>query len=105
MLPESINGLRLRIKALLRRRQLERDLADELEFHLAMREQKLAESGLSAEEAPHAARRQFGNATSAKETSRELWTFPFAETLWQDIFAHQSVRVVICVPCSPTSLL
>jgi putative ABC transport system permease protein len=85
MLPESINGLWLRIKALFRRRQLDRDLDDELAFHLAMREQKLAESGVTAEEAPHAARRQFGNATRAKEANRELWTFPFAETLWQDI--------------------
>jgi predicted permease len=85
MLPESINGLWLRIKALFRRRQLERDLDDELAFHLAMRERKLAESGVTPEEAPHAARRKFGNATRAKEANRELWTFPFAEALWQDI--------------------
>ncbi len=85
MLPESIHGLWLRIKALFHRRRLERDLAEELEFHLAMREEKLADSGVAAEEAPHAARRQFGNATRAKESSRELWTFPLAETLWQDI--------------------
>ncbi len=85
MLPESIHGPWLRIKALFRRRRLDRDLDDEIQFHLAMREQKLGESGVSAEEAPRVARRQFGNATRAKESSRELWTFPLAETLWQDI--------------------
>jgi predicted permease len=73
------------MKALLRRRQLDRDLDDELQFHLAMGEQKLTESGVPAEEARYGARREFGNATQAKEASRELWTFPSLETLWQDI--------------------
>jgi predicted permease len=85
VVPEWIIALWLRIKALFRRGQLDRDLNDELRFHLAMREQKLAESGVPAEEAPYAARREFGNATEAKEMNREMWTFPFLETLWQDI--------------------
>jgi predicted permease len=85
MLPETIHGLWLRIKVLFRRRKLERDLDDELQFHLAMREEKLAESGVPAEEARHAARRRFGNSTRAKEANRELWTFPLLENLWQDI--------------------
>jgi predicted permease len=85
VLPELITAIWLRIKTLFRRRQLDRDLDDELQFHLAMREQKLAESGASAEEARYAAQREFGNATQAKETNRDLWTFPFLETLWQDV--------------------
>jgi putative ABC transport system permease protein len=85
MLSDWVSAFWLRIKALLRRRQLDRDLDDELEFHLAMREQKLAESGLSTEEARYSARRQFGNAAEAKEVNREMWTFAFLETLWQDI--------------------
>jgi hypothetical protein len=40
LVPEWIIALRLRIKALFRRRQLDRDLHDELQFHLAMREQR-----------------------------------------------------------------
>ena len=60
MLSERISALWLRWKALVRRRELDRDLDDELAFHLAMREQKLREQGV-AEEAPYAARRQFGN--------------------------------------------
>jgi putative ABC transport system permease protein len=85
VLPELITAIWLRIKALLRRRQLDRDIDDELQFHLAMREQKLAESGVPADEARFAAQREFGNATQAKEANRELWTFPSLETLWQDI--------------------
>jgi putative ABC transport system permease protein len=84
MLPERISGIWLRIKALFRRRRLERDLEDELEFHLAMRRQKLVEQGMPPEEARYAARRAFGDPTHAREYSRELWTFPFLESLAQD---------------------
>ncbi|MCL5670273.1 MAG: ABC transporter permease, partial [Acidobacteria bacterium] len=37
------------------------------------------------EEARYAARRAFGNSTQTKESNREMWTFPFLETLWQDL--------------------
>ncbi len=85
MLPESINELWLRIKALVRRRRLERDLDDELRFHLAMREQKLVESGVAPEEARRAARLSLGNPVALQEETREVWKLPFLETLWQDI--------------------
>ncbi|HMD86416.1 MAG TPA: ABC transporter permease [Terriglobia bacterium] len=85
MLSERISALWLRMKALVRRRELDRDLDDELQFHLAMREQKLREQGVAAEEAPYAARRQFGNVTRLKETSRELWDFRWLETFAQDL--------------------
>jgi putative ABC transport system permease protein len=85
MLSERISALWLRSKALVRRRQLDRDLDEELQFHLAMREQKLREQGVTAEEAPYAARRQFGNATRLKESSRELWGFCGLENFAQDL--------------------
>jgi predicted permease len=85
MLRERISAFWLRAKALFRRRELDRDLDDELQFHLAMREQKLREQGVAAEEAPYAARRQFGNVTRLKETSRELWGFRWLETFVQDL--------------------
>jgi hypothetical protein len=46
MILEWITALWLRIKALFRRRQLDRDLDDELQFHLAMRAVNLADSDL-----------------------------------------------------------
>lgn len=85
MLAEWITGLVLRIMVLLRHGQLDRDLDDELHFHLAIREEKLTESGVPAEEARYVAQREFGNAPQAKEANRDLWTFPFLESLWQDI--------------------
>jgi hypothetical protein len=75
----------LRLKALVNRRRLERDLDDELAFHVAMREEKIASGGTSSEDAHYAARQRFGNTTSLKESTREMWTFTWLETLWQDV--------------------
>jgi predicted permease len=75
----------LRVKALLKRRQLDRDLEDELRFHVAMREEKLKAAGLDPEEARYASKRRFGNRSSLQETCREMWTFVWLEDLWQDV--------------------
>ncbi|MGD0220837.1 MAG: ABC transporter permease [Terriglobia bacterium] len=96
MFRERIHDFWLRVKALVRRRELDRDLDDELQFHLAMREQKLREQGVAAEEAPYAARRQFGNVTGLKETSRELWGFRGFEILLQDV--RYGARQLRCNP-------
>jgi predicted permease len=76
---------RLRIKALVNRRRLERDLDEELQFHLAKIAEKNRYLGFSAEEAPAAARRRFGNVSLLKEDCREMWIFSWLETLWKDI--------------------
>jgi predicted permease len=75
----------LRITALRKREQLDRDLEDEVAFHLAMREQKNQENGIDSTEARYAARRQFGSVAGVKERSREMWTFVSLESLWQDV--------------------
>jgi putative ABC transport system permease protein len=80
---ESLNSIWLKWRALLHRRQLERDLEDEMRFHLAMREERLRAAGDA--DAQHAAQRQFGNVDSLKETCREVWSFASFETLWQDV--------------------
>jgi putative ABC transport system permease protein len=79
-----LNNLLLRMKALARREQLDRDLEDEVAFHLAMREKRNRAAGVNAYEAGYAARRAFGNTTAMKERSREMWTFTAFEGLWQD---------------------
>ncbi|HVH70012.1 MAG TPA: ABC transporter permease, partial [Candidatus Dormibacteraeota bacterium] len=75
----------MRVKALFKRKQLDRDLDDELEFHLAMREAKSRERGIVSEEARYAARRQFGNVTRIKEACAEAWSFVSLETTWRDL--------------------
>jgi putative ABC transport system permease protein len=78
-------GWILRLRALVKRRQLDRDLEDELAFHVAMRQQSLASDGLAPAAAQLAARRQFGNTTSIAESLRDLWTFTWIESLVQDL--------------------
>src|SRR5262244_2745609 len=74
-----------RLLSLLRRRGHEREMEEEMRFHLDMQiEQNLA-SGMAAEEAHYAARRQFGNQTWLKEASREMWSLNSIETLIQDL--------------------
>ena len=75
----------LRLKALLNREQFDRDLNDELQFHVAKREEKLASGGVEAEEAHLAARHRFGNTTSVREVTRAMWTINWLENLWQDL--------------------
>jgi hypothetical protein len=75
----------LRAKAIFKRKQLDRDLEDELAFHLAMREEKNRLHGIAADEAKYAARRQFGNAARVKEICREMWSFAWLEDFWRDL--------------------
>jgi predicted permease len=83
----------LRAKALFKRRQFDRDLEDELRFHLVMREEKLKAAGLDPEEARYASRRRFGNRASLQETCREMWVFVWLEDLWQDLrYALRAMR-------------
>jgi predicted permease len=93
MLSEWLHKTGLQWKALFNRRRLDRDLNDELAFHLAMREKNNRLAGIDPENARFSARRQFGNATSLKERSREMWTLASLEGLLQDIrFGARKLR-------------
>jgi len=74
-----------RLAHLLRRPRVERELADELQFHRDMARQELESSGMSAEDAERLARRVMGDVTLAREESREVWMAPWLEGLWQDL--------------------
>jgi len=67
-----------------RRAQLDRELAEELEFHRSLKQKDNSETGLSAEAAAVLTSRQMGNMTVAREDSREMWSFLMLERLWQD---------------------
>ena len=66
---------------LLFRRRFDRDLEDEMRFHLEMK----ARAGGASAEAGYAARRHFGNATLLREQSREQWGWIWMEDLLQDL--------------------
>jgi putative ABC transport system permease protein len=73
-----------RVRALFGRTQLERDLEEELRFHLTMREEQYGTDGLPAEAARAAASRRFGSVLVTSEACREAWTFASLEALAQD---------------------
>src|SRR5690242_7621886 len=78
-----LTNLRLKWRAVRKRRQLESDLEDELAFHLAMREEQKGQD----------ARRAFGNVALVKEDLRDQWTFRGIETFWKDLrYAARMLR-------------
>jgi putative ABC transport system permease protein len=74
-----------RIRAAMRRGRLEADLAEEIESHRAMLEQRLRQSGLSAQDAAAASRRALGNVTLAREDAREQWRGAWIDSVRQDV--------------------
>jgi putative ABC transport system permease protein len=60
-------------------------LKDEIEAHIDFEIQENIEAGMLPEEARLAAMRKFGNVLLARERSREIWGWLWAERLWQDI--------------------
>src|ERR1700730_698679 len=74
-------------RGVFRHAQAERDLEDELRFHLAQETQLLVDRGASPEDARVAARRAFGSLTLAKETARAVWVWPALEQVYQDLRA------------------
>jgi predicted permease len=93
MISSWLNKTILRLKALLHRRQLDRDLDDEIAFHLAMRAEKNRALGNDSKEASREARRRFGNVGGVKEQSRAMWTFASLESWWMDVrYARRSLE-------------
>ena len=66
-----------------RRRQFDRDLEEEMRFHLDMQAREIG---------PGAARKKFGNVTRVQEDSREAWGWTAAAT-WLDDIRH-ALRVL-----------
>jgi putative ABC transport system permease protein len=82
----SVGSLFRRLLFLVRRRQFDRDLADELRFHEDAAARHLEDSrDLSAADARAAARRRLGNSLRVHEQSRDAWVFAPLETFAQDV--------------------
>jgi len=73
------------LKHLFSRKRLYSELAEEMREHLEETIGELVESGMSREEATHAARRKFGNITLAEEDCREMWRWPAIEDSFMDV--------------------
>ncbi|HLK65455.1 MAG TPA: ABC transporter permease [Bryobacteraceae bacterium] len=78
---------------LFRRSQEERELDEELRFHLSEEAQLRIDRGESRESAWRSARQDFGNITSAQEVTRDMWGWTALERAAQDVrFAVRMLR-------------
>ena len=96
MLLNQLTRLWRRLLFYARREELERELEDEMRFHLEMKTEENLAAGVETEEARYAARRQFGNLTLLKEVSHEMWRFILLEALLQDL--RYGVRMLLRKP-------
>src|SRR5262249_25099298 len=80
-----LSKLRTRIRALLRKSENERELNEELRYHIERQTEQNIRLGMNPEEALHAARKTFGGMEQAKERSRDTRGVRWIEDLWQDL--------------------
>lgn len=93
MLSRLLSELRYRLSALFRRRTLERDLDDELRFHLEQEADKLRHEGVGAAEAMRRARLALGGVEATKEADRDARGVAALEQLARDArYALRAVR-------------
>ena len=74
-----------RLRALVRSRQMDREIDDEITSHLAEATEEYVRQGLSPEEARWAAQRSFGGVTQTKEVYRQVRSFMWLEDLARDV--------------------
>ncbi len=74
-----------RLSALVRSRQMNREIEDEITSHLAEATEEYVQRGLSPEEARWAARRSFGGVTQTKEVYRQVRSFVWLAELPRDV--------------------
>src|SRR5437870_10991394 len=77
--------LRLRSRALFRKRKLDAQMDDEMRSHIEMQTQENIDAGMKQDEARYAALRQFGWVESLKDTCREQRGVSWIENLLQDV--------------------
>ncbi len=91
-----LDDLRYRLRAIFRRGALERELDDELRFHLEHHIAAEMKNGHSREEAERRARLAFGGVDRAKEASRDARGVSPLEVLSRDL--RYAVRLLLKSP-------
>jgi putative ABC transport system permease protein len=85
--------LRTRLRGLLRRKSVEREMEEELRFHLRMRAEENVRRGMTPDEAERAALKSFGQLGRIKEYCRDVKGGGLVETLLQDVkFGARTLR-------------
>ncbi|MGB2716262.1 MAG: ABC transporter permease, partial [Vicinamibacterales bacterium] len=82
-----------RLRARLKYRDFERDLAREIEVHRAMKQAELEASGVAPVDARPTAVRALGNIAYMREEARSVWIARWLESTWQDVrYAARQLR-------------
>jgi hypothetical protein len=68
-----------------RRSQFDRELDEEIRFHIETRVDELQREGMPPMEALHKAQREFGSRARISEDTRGAWRFQGIEDLWRDL--------------------
>jgi hypothetical protein len=85
-----------RLRTLLRARQSERDMDDEIASHLAEATAEYIQQGLSPEDARRAARRNFGGVMQTRAVYREMRSLMWLDDLTRDM--PQACRTLLRAP-------
>src|SRR5512145_2094935 len=93
---DKLSQLWRRLLFYVRRYQFDRDLEEEMRFHLEMKAEENLADGISPEEARYEAQRQFGNQALLREVSRDMWSFRSLEALSQDL--RYGLRMMVKYP-------
>ncbi|HEX8687061.1 MAG TPA: permease prefix domain 1-containing protein, partial [Pyrinomonadaceae bacterium] len=84
---------RTRLRGLLRKKSVEREMEEELRFHLRMRAEENVRRGMTPDEAERAALRSFGQWARVKENCRDFKGGGLVEVLLQDVkFGARTLR-------------
>ena len=94
MLSEIWSDLRYRVRALLWRRSLDRDLDDELRFHVERETEKYVRAGMPRDVALRQARLAFGGMDRTAEEARDARGLAWVDTTLQDVrYALRGLRL------------
>lgn len=88
-----LSDLRFRLRAIFRRRAMERELATELHLHYEREVAKLEAAGLAPADAQRRARLALGGLEQVKQQTRDTWGVRWLESTCQDgLYALRSLR-------------
>jgi hypothetical protein len=101
-----IDILRLRLRSLFRRSCMDRELEDELRFHIETQIQQNLAAGMTPEQARVAARREFGNPALHQDECRDTRGITLIENFLED-FRHavRGLRRDTFLACAATATL
>src|SRR4030095_11599806 len=79
------------------------ELAEEIEFHRALKQQELERSGMPSQDAAAASRRELGNTLLAREESRSIWGWTWLDDAVRDV--RYAWRTLARMPVSPALVI